>query len=172
MLTWLPRYLPRLWDAVRRADAVHALVPGDLGTIGILIALAQGKRLFVRHCGTWGNRTTMADRFLHRLLERIAGGQRVVMATGGGSAPPSTGNPAIRWIGSTTLTEAELAGIPEPASWRPGEILRLVTVGRLTPGKNTAATIQALASNSRKNSFGFPGHRRGRGRPEAAGGSG
>jgi glycosyltransferase involved in cell wall biosynthesis len=144
LLTWLPRHLPRLWDAVRQADAVHALVPGDVGTLGTLVALAQGKRLFVRHCGTWGNRTTLADRFLHRLLERLAGGKRVVMATGGGSASPSLRNPAIRWIGATTLSEAELAALPEPACWSPGEPLRLITVGRLSSGKNTAASVRAL----------------------------
>ena len=88
LLFWLPWNIPKLWHQVYCAGAVHTPVPGDIGTIGLLVALAQRKPLFVRHCGTWGNRTTLADRFLDWLLPRIAGGRNVVMATGGGDAPP------------------------------------------------------------------------------------
>ncbi len=145
MLSWMPRYLPSVWRQVRRADAVHAAVPGDVGTLGVLIAVAQGKRLLVRHCGTWGEPVTAADRFLLWLLERIAGGRHVVLATGGSDAPPSSRNPAIRWIFSTSLWAEDLARIPRAVPWRAGEPLRLVTVGRLVAAKNTAATVGALA---------------------------
>jgi hypothetical protein len=101
MLTWLPRYLPRLWREVAQADAVHAPVPGDIGTLGLLIAWMQRKPLFVRHCGTWGHRGTAAERFLAWLLPRIAGGRTVVMATGGSDSPPEPRNQAITWIFST-----------------------------------------------------------------------
>jgi glycosyltransferase involved in cell wall biosynthesis len=144
MVWWLARYLPRLWSEIGRADAVHAPVPGDVGMIGIFLALARRKRLFVRHCGTWGEPVTAADRLLLWLLERIAGGRNVVMATGGGDRPPSQKNPAITWIHSTTLTEAELAAIKPAQTWRRGEPLRLVTVGRLDPLKNTAAAVRSL----------------------------
>jgi glycosyltransferase involved in cell wall biosynthesis len=144
LITWLPRFLPRLWREIAQADAVHAPVPGDIGTLGLLIAWVQRKRLFVRHCGTWGHRGTVAERFLAWLLPRIAGGRTVVMATGGADSPPEPGNPAVTWIFSTTLSEAEIAHIPAPEPWKSGEALRLVTVGRLSAGKNTQAMIRAL----------------------------
>ncbi len=144
LLLWMPRNLPRIWNAFQPADAVHAAVPGDIGTIGLLLALIQRKPLFVRHCGTWGNRTTLTDRFLLWLLTRIAGGWNVVMATGGGESLPSRRNLAITWMFSTTLTKEEIQSIPERCPWRSGDALRLVTVGRLSRGKNTAAAVQAL----------------------------
>jgi glycosyltransferase involved in cell wall biosynthesis len=144
LITWLPRNLPRLWQAVQQADAVHAPVPGDIGTIGILVALAQRKPLFVRHCGNWRHPATIAERFLQWLLERIAGGPNVVMATGGGDSPPSPRNPNINWIFSTTLTEEELSAIPFRKPWRTDQPLKLVTVGRLTLWKNVQAIVRAL----------------------------
>ncbi len=144
LLLWFPLRLPLLWRQVQRADAVHAAVPGDIGTLGLLLALIQRKPLLVRHCGTWGNRTTLADRFLAWLLPRIAGGERVVLATGGGDAPPEKDFPAVNWIFSTSLQEEELGALRPAEAWRLGEPLRLVTVGRLSRGKNTQAAIAAL----------------------------
>ncbi len=144
MLGWLPRHLAALWRAVRAADAVHAPVPGDVGGIGLLVALAQRKPLFVRHCGTWGQPVTGADRALLWLLERIAGGRNVVMATGGADAPPSAHNPDVTWIFSTTLSEQEIERIEPAVPWQPGQPLRLATVGRLTADKNTVACVEAL----------------------------
>jgi glycosyltransferase involved in cell wall biosynthesis len=146
LLLWLPANLPHIWRQVRRADAVHAPVPGDLSTIGVLLALAQRKPLFVRHCGTWGRPNTISDRFLLRLLERIAGGRNVVMATGGAPTPPSEKNSSISWIFSTTLSREEMATLPPHRSWKRGEPLKLVTMGRLTAGKNAEAVIRALPS--------------------------
>lgn len=141
---WLLRNLPHLWRMVRQADAVHALVPGDIGMIGILIAWLQRKPLFVRHCGTWGYRGTLANRVLMWLLRRIAGGKTVVMATGGGDELPEPSRPQIEWIFSTTLTEAELDRLQPCIPWKQPEVLQLVTVGRLTASKNTASLVRAL----------------------------
>ncbi len=145
LLLWFPRYLLTLWRRISAADAVHALVPGDLGTLGLLIALIQRKPLFVRHCGTWNHRQTQADRFLSWLLPKVAGGRTVVMATGGSEVPPCAANPAVAWIFSTTLSRGELEALPPARAWKPGEDLRLVTVGRLSHGKNTRAAVAALA---------------------------
>lgn len=144
LLVWLPRYLPQIWREIARADAVHAPVPGDIGFIGLLLALLQRKPLFVRHCGTWGEPVTRADRLLLWLLEKIAGGRNVVLATGGAESPPSGRNPHIHWIFSTTLTQSELDSIHPAAPWDGRSLLRLVTVGRLTSGKNMAAILEAL----------------------------
>jgi len=154
LLTWLPLQLPRIWRAVAQADAVHALVPGDLGTLGLLIALAQRKPLFVRHCGTWGDKSTAANRFLAWLLPRVAGGRVAVMATGGGDAPPE-GSPESSWIFSTTLSKTELDSIPQGDPWTPPTPLHLVTVGRLSPAKNARAVLEALPEIDRT----FPGTR-------------
>ncbi len=145
LLFWLPRNLPRIWGEIRKAEAVHTPVPGDIGTIGILAALVLRKPLFVRHCGTWGEPATLADRFLLLLLQRIAGRRNVVMATGGADTLPCRKNQAIRWIFSTTLSKRDMSAIPPNRPWRSGQSLKLVTVGRLSQSKNTAAVIQALA---------------------------
>ncbi|MCH7663411.1 MAG: glycosyltransferase [Chloroflexi bacterium] len=137
LLAWMPRYLPAIWRAVREADAVHAIVPGDIGTLGMLIALMQRKPLFVRHCGAWGDPETQMDRFLFWLLERIAGGKNIVLATGAADTQPSVANPHIRWIFSTTMHEKELSTIPVSVPWKPGHPLKLVTVARLAPQKKS-----------------------------------
>lgn len=144
LLYWGPRHLTEMWRQARRADAVHATVPGDIGTLGLFLALATRRPLFVLHCGTWGTRRTAADRFLLWLLSRMAGGQRVVMATGGGDTPPAGTGGRASWIFSTTLSSSELAELTPAMPWQPGEPLRLVTVGRLSRGKNAAAIVAAL----------------------------
>ena len=144
LLLWLPRHWRRLSRAISSADAVHALVPGDLGAIGLLIALARRKPLLVRHCGTWDLRNTLADRLLAWLLPRIAGGRNVVLATGGGEEPPCPSNPAVTWIFSTTLGRDEIERLPPASPWSPGQPLRLIQVGRLVAGKNAEASLRAL----------------------------
>jgi len=141
---WAARHLGVLWRAMAWADAVHAAVPGDIGTIGMLAALLRRKPLFVRHCGTWGDRSTAANRLLAWLLPRISGGQVVVVATGGGLRPPEPRNPSIGWIFATSLTEEDLVGLTPVQPWTPGGSLRMATVGRLTATKNAAACVEAL----------------------------
>jgi len=150
LIPWLLGNLQTVWEAVARSDALHTPVPGDIGAVGLIVALLQHKPLFVRHCGTWGEPVTLSDRLLLWLLQRIAGGQNVVMATGGGEAPPSEKNPHIRWIFSTTLTQRELDSLPRAKPWQPGKPLRMVTVGRLSQGKNTAAAIKAMPNILKK----------------------
>lgn len=153
LLTWLPRRLPALWRAVGRADAIHAVVPGDLGSLGIPLALARKKRLFVRHCGTWGHPVTVADRFLYRVLRRIAANRHPIFATGGGGEPPEPGLDAIRWIFSSSLTDDEVGGLEPAATWNGAQAPRLISVGRLTRGKNAASTLRALLMIRRR----YPG---------------
>lgn len=144
LLTWLPHYFSSIWREIQKADAVHAPVPGDIGFVGILIALLQRKPLFVRHCGTWGEAVTLSDKALLWLLEKIAGGRNVVLATGGSEISPSSKNRHIHWIFSTSLTEQEMTDVSVAGTWNQGEALRLITVGRLFHDKNIAAVIQAL----------------------------
>jgi len=143
LIPWLFPNLFTIWRAIKNFDVVHCPVPGDIGTIGILLSLVSQKPLFVRHCGTWGLRATFADRFLHWLLPRIAGGRNVIMATGGDVVPPSN-NPSISWIFASTITESELDAIAEKKTWKFGQSLKLVSASRLEPDKNTELIIKAL----------------------------
>lgn len=145
VLFHLPHWLSVIWQEVRDADAVHTPLPGDLGTVGMLIALLQNKPLFVRHCGRWGIASSRFDGWLQRFLEQIASSRNVVMATGGADYPPSPRNSNISWIFSTALTAEELEQTPTAQPWLPGVPLRLVTVGSLLPGKNISALLSALA---------------------------
>lgn len=144
LLVWLLRHLPVLWREISHADVVHAAVPGDIGTLGLVVALLRRRRLFVRHCGTWQHRATTADRLLAWLLPRIARKDRPVFATGWDMQPPSPGNPNVRWIFATTLSSADLAGIRPSTPWVPGRPLALVTTARLSRSKNTEAAVRAL----------------------------
>ncbi len=105
---WLLMNAPYILRAFRQADAVHAPIPGDVGTVGMLLAHFSHKPLFVRHCGNWANTRTVAERFWRRFMEHNAGGRTVVLATGGASEPPSAKNPDVRWIFSTSMTAEEL----------------------------------------------------------------
>ena len=146
MLAWLPRNLPTLWRGVQAADAVHTPIPSDMGMVGMFVALAQAKPLFIRHCSLWGQTFTLTGRFLHWFLERIAGrNQTIVMATGGSDQPPSRRNPTIQWIFSSSLTAEQWANLPQSQPWPGNQPLRLVTVGRMEPVKNTAIILQAVA---------------------------
>jgi len=93
---------------ILRADAVHSPIPGDIGTIGFLLAFALRKPLFIRHCGNWLKPSTTAERFWKWFMEKFAGGRQVMLATGGSPGPPSRVNSAIHWIFSTTLSDVEL----------------------------------------------------------------
>lgn len=150
---WLLRNLPRLLREVARADAVHAPIPGDAGTAGMIAAALLRKPLFVRHCGNWERRRSAAERFWRWYMERFAGGRNVMFATGGGEAPPSGRNASIGWIFSTSLTAGDLTRLegaaPEPAPGAP----RLILVSRMEPGKGAETAIDALALLCRR----FPG---------------
>ncbi len=142
---WLLEHLGAITRPIRAADITHALVPGDLGVVGALLARLFGRRLFIRHCGTWGHRGTLADRFLAWWLPRLArSGKAIVFATGAGDAPPAPGVPNLHWIFSTALSAGDLERITSASPWEPGTTPRLVCVGRLTRGKNFHAVIEAL----------------------------
>jgi len=139
---WLARALPRLAREMRRANAVHVPIPSDVGTFGIALAHVMRRPLFVRHCGTWDRPRTRAERLWRGYMIRSNGGRRVMMVTGGGVEPPS-GNPALEWIFSTTLSADEVKAHATPRHLQP-ERLRLVTVGRQVEAKGTARVIDAL----------------------------
>lgn len=105
---WLLRNGRTIWDAIKKADAVHAPIPGDVGTIGLVFALLQRKRLFVRHCGNWMSPRTIAERCWKLAMEKLAGRRNAMLATGGASSSPSARNANVEWIFATSLTEEQL----------------------------------------------------------------
>jgi glycosyltransferase involved in cell wall biosynthesis len=141
---WLFRNFSIIYREVRDADAVHTPIPGDIGTIGLLVAMLLGKPLFIRYCGNWELRRTAAEYFWRWLMERAAGSHTVVLATGGGAEPPSRRNRNIRWIFSTSLRESELqkfaAVRDRPSRGAPC----LIIAARQERAKGTGAVIEAL----------------------------
>lgn len=139
------------WTILRQtlqADAVHVPIPGDVGTIGMMMAYALRKRLFVRYCGNWFVARTLAEKFWHWFMETTAGGKNVMLATGGDVHRPSQRNPAVQWIFSTSLTQQELRAISKTCTPPEPRRERLIIVCRQERGKGTELVIEALAELS------------------------
>lgn len=143
MLPWLLKNSAIIWREIRRADAVHTPIPGDVGTIGMLFAMLLRKPLFVRHCGNWMVQKTNAERFWRWSMEKFAGGRNVMLATGGAAEPPSQINPYIKWIFSTSLRKSDFENSTAkkiPANGR----VRLVIACRQERNKGTEIVIESL----------------------------
>jgi len=150
---WLLRGGRVIDRAVRHADAVHAPIPGDVGTAGMLLAKVHRKPLFVRHCGNWQNRRTTAERLWRWFMERRAGTDDVMVATGEEDAPPSPHHPEITWLFSTSLSERELETLAPPAEPPTTDRLVLSIACRQVEAKGGGVTIEALPEIRRT----FPG---------------
>lgn len=155
MGVWTARHWGTFARELGRAEAVHAGIPGDVGTIGLLGAWFGDRPLFARHCGTWGRPRTLAERGWIRLLETIAGGRTVAMATGGagvGGGGPSDRNSSIGWIFATSLTEGELEGFArefeegEAGRRRGRRPSRLAIACRQDAAKGTGVVLEAMAA--------------------------
>lgn len=142
---WLLRNLSIITSEIKQADAVHTPIPGDIGTFGLFVAMVLRKPLFIRHCGNWLVRKTTAEHFWAWLLERIAGGNTVVLATGGSPNPPSGRNPKVRWIFSTSLRELELKECARVRTRFAGAGPRLIISSRQERAKGTGVLIESLS---------------------------
>jgi len=144
LIFWFVRYGPVMLREVLWADAVHTPIPGDIGTLGMLLAWLLRKPLFVRHCGNWFAPRTMAEHFWKWFMERFAGGRNVMLATGGAPEPPSKRNPNVRWIFSTSMTERQLEEFAFPREANFGSSPKLIIAGRQEEAKGTGVVIQSL----------------------------
>lgn len=144
MLPWLVTNGATIWRQTVRADAVHAPIPGDVGTFGMLGAYLLGKPLFVRYCGNWFASHTAAERLWKWFMQRVAGGRNVMLATGGDSDNPSAHNPAVKWIFSTSLTQQEIESIGQPRHLDSSKDFRLIIIARQERGKGTDVVIESL----------------------------
>jgi glycosyltransferase involved in cell wall biosynthesis len=140
MIAWAVRNGIVILREVNAAGAVHVPIPGDVGTIGMLLAFVLRKPLCVRHCGNWQRRATPAETFWRWFMEHAGGRHNLMLATGGTDEPPSPWHPHIRWIFSTSLTERELAAC---ALERDNPAPRLILVGRQERGKGTEILLDA-----------------------------
>ena len=140
---WLLTNGKTIWREIKQADAVHAPIPGDVGTIGILFALLQKKPLFVRYCGNWLVQKTLAERFWRLMIERLAGGRNVMLATGNAAQPPSKINKNVRWIFSTSLDRQKLAAAA-PRRRKNTDAPKLIIVCRQESGKGTKTVLESL----------------------------
>jgi glycosyltransferase involved in cell wall biosynthesis len=141
---WALRSFPRMLAELSRCDAVHAPIPGDVGTIGMLMGWAIRRPLLVRHCGNWLRPVTAAERFWRWFMETTAGGRNVMLATGGTQGPPSSRNQQVRWIFSTSLTEEEIRSHGRQRAAPRGGKLRLVHTARQEIAKGAGTIIRAL----------------------------
>ena len=145
---WLLRNSFTILRAVIAADAIHTPIPGDVGTIGMLLAFLLRKPLFVRHCGNWLRPVTTAEHFWKHSMIRWGGGRNFCLATGGSTEPPAAENPSIEWIFSTSLTQRELEQCRAQRSREPQNTSRrgprLVLAARQTVEKGTGVVIEAL----------------------------
>ena len=143
MAGWLGRNVALLWRESRRADAIYALIPGDVGLVGLVIGLVRGKPLLARYCGDWRDMKSVYQSLTRWLMERSAGGRNVMLATGGDGGSPSPSFPNVRWIFSTSLWRRDLERCA-PAEAKSNLPLRLINACRQEPYKRTALVIRAL----------------------------
>ncbi len=141
---WLLWTSPTILQEFHRMDAVHAPIPGDIGTVGMLLAWVFRKPLFVRHCGNWLRPLTLAEKFWRCFMEMSAGGRNVMLATGGAPTPPSQKNANVHWIFSSSLTQDELKSYSSPRSYPFSRAMRLIIVARQEKAKGAGAVIQSL----------------------------
>lgn len=141
---WLLAQMPRILREFFRADAIHTPIPGDVGTIGMVLAVLLRKPLFVRHCGNWFVQKTAPERFWKWFMEEFAGGRNIMLATGGATESPSKKNPNVRWIFSTSLTLEELEASPRDRSGSLPKEPRLIIVCRQERAKGTGVVIESL----------------------------
>lgn len=141
---WILANLPTVMREVRRADAIHAPIPGDIGTLGMLVARLARKPLFVRHCGNWFGPRTKAERFWRWYMEEKARPRDVMLATGHSDTIPSAHNERLKWIFSTSLTEGQLQTLAKERTLRNPKGPRLAFVGRLEHKKGLGDALEAM----------------------------
>ena len=140
----VPRYVRIMASEIRRADAVHVPLPGDLPLIGMVMAQMLRKPLLARYCSSWSvnAETTLMNRVTKGWMRLAAGGRNVMLATGDDDRPPA---PRMHWIFATAMWAAELGPLSARLDRGLSSPPRLVYAGRLAPEKGLSVLLQALA---------------------------
>ena len=134
-----PSYFRKLVKELKSADIVHLPLPSSIGYLGLAALKLIKKPVVIRHCATWHNPNSSVQKVLKGYLEKQAGKNFIVFATGGESEPPSD-NLSIEWIFSTSLEvenpQLRYKELPEP--------VRLIHVGRQVKQKGADIAIAAV----------------------------
>ncbi len=141
---WFLLQLPKFIYYTNKADVVHTPIPGDIGTIGMLLAPLFGKKIFIRYCGNWKALKTLPEKFWAWYGEKFAGKSIAYFCTGGDAAPPSKKNAALQWIFSSSMIASEIESFKQKAFDFNREY-KLVMGGRLTKEKGFGILIDAVA---------------------------
>lgn len=149
LILWLIQNSMKVLIEIIKADVIHTPIPGDIGTIGMLVSFVLKKPLFVRYCGNWKDKRTVAEKFWKWFLIRYAGGKLIVLATGGGINPPSSKNDNIKWIFSTSLIRNEILKTSKQIKQIRSNI-RLVTLCRIEKKKGVDVLIKSMSIISKK----------------------
>lgn len=144
VLARLPEYIGTMLPHLRSADVAHLPLPGDLALVGLVVALVLRKRVVARFAGSWEStsETTFMDRVTKRGMRLLAGGRRVMLATGIGSAPPARN---MAWVAATSISRQDVALVTPDLGRPAGRPLRLAYAGRLAPEKGVEDLIEAIA---------------------------
>ena len=141
---WLLFHLPKFIFYTLKSDIVHAPIPGDVGTIALFIAPVLRKKLFIRYCGNWCLKKTIAEKFWGWYGETFAGRRIAYLTTGGGAAPPSLRNKKIKWIFSSSMSDGDIAGYKQK-KFNLTNSLTIATGGRLIEEKGFGILLDAFA---------------------------
>lgn len=141
---WFLRNSLTLSRSLHKADAVHAAIPGDVGTFGMVFGRLSGKPLFVRYCGNWMVTQTVLERFWKWFMRSCTKPHQVMLATGASLQPPSPEAPHVQWIFSSSVSQAQMLRLRGTVRQHPGLAPRVIIVGRQEQAKGTAILIQAL----------------------------
>lgn len=147
---WFIFNLPKTIFHTLKSDVVHAPVPGDVGTVGILISILFRKKLIIRYCGNWLNIKTNTEKFLKWLMENLSGKNYILLATGGDNNPPSDKNQNIKWIFSSSFSNNKFKNNFIPKELDKSDI-KLILVGRQEIGKGTDILLKSTKILLEKN---------------------
>lgn len=146
---WFIWHLPKFLFYTSKSDIVHSPIPGDIGTIGMILAPVLGKKLFVRYCGNWFNLKTRAEKFWGWYAETYTGKSIAFICTGGDDNSPSKKNSHLKWIFSTSMLSKDM----ESYSSKKHDLNKEFTIvmgGRLTMEKGFLILIEAIESLIKK----------------------
>lgn len=146
----LPVIMWILWREIGKADVVYSMAPNNMGVLGLVLARMHRKPVFLSIDTDRAGKAQLAggfrgvvkawfvEKIIHTLLRRL-GGKRPAYVTGDaflGSHPHWR-----QWI-KTTVTSSE---VPDYSDTRPGGLLQVIFVGRLSKEKNIGCLIAAVS---------------------------
>tara|TARA_B100001564_G_C20658399_1_gene680384 strand:+ start:386 stop:1543 length:1158 start_codon:yes stop_codon:yes gene_type:complete len=143
-IPWFFKNFKILITKIRQADAVHAVVMGDLGVIAMILSLIMKKKLIVRYCGNWYKNDSFSEKIVKLIMKLTAGGKNIMLATGASENHPSNRNSNVKWIFSTSLSENQIKNNNIFKSIKSNNKYKILVVSRQTTDKGTHKVIQAL----------------------------